>query len=181
MQDMSLQSTCYPVFVPKPAQELKKANFLTLEHQEDDDDIDAILLQSSINKANRRQRRKANAQVFTMYKRKAKKIRPIKEDSLRTNRSKPGGSLTQRNDCLAYKATLPLGTRKFNKKYLIKKFSDILRGSRLIKERLDAIKIGINLLPLELELIYEMLYNRKAALVYGFKHLSRIRKDVIRL
>jgi hypothetical protein len=64
---------------------------------------------------------------------------------------------------------------------LIPKFSAISRGARLTLERLAGMKIGKELFKAEKDLLTEILYNRKAVLVWDFTHYRRVRSEVVLL
>jgi hypothetical protein len=69
----------------------------------------------------------------------------------------------------------------FPRKYdylLISKFSIISREARLISKRFAKIKFGEKLLKTEKDFLTEMLYNRKAALVWDFTYCGRVRPEV---
>ena len=107
------------------------------------------------------------------------KVYSINADVTITDSSSSRGDLLQREKRLARKAILPSSTRPFNSIYLIKKFSEVLRGSRLTLERLGQIKPSIDLTEKEASLLQEILFNRKGALTYNFTYLGRVYKDVI--
>jgi hypothetical protein len=116
--------------------------------------------------------------VFTMYKRKADKVRPVEADVTLTDGSTPGGLVAWREDCLKREALLPPGTGPFDGTLLIKKFSSIPRGSRLTAERIKALVTGTELRPRERELFLEMMFNREAALSWDFSEIGRVRPEV---
>ena len=79
-----------------------------------------------------------------MYKRKAEKVRPV--DLGESDGNKPGGVL----DWVAKSKEMDI--KSHDEKYpewLIPKFSDIERGSRLTKEQLEKLIIGEGLRPQE--------------------------------
>jgi hypothetical protein len=108
--------------------------------------------------------------VSTMYKRKADKVRPV--DCGKSDGDKPGGvnwvEISKRTD-------EPTG--KYSK-WLIPKFSDIERGSRLTEERISKLKVGTGLTKEERELFVEMLYNREKALAFDFSYCGMVRREV---
>jgi len=59
------------------------------------------------------------------------------------------------------------------------KFSDIERGSRLIKERLNSLIIKEDLMKQEKKLFIEMFYNREKVLVWEFVEIGKVRLEVI--
>lgn len=62
--------------------------------------------------------------------------------------------------------------------WLIPKFSDIERGSRLTPERIKRMIVGEELSPQERDLLLEMLYNREAALAWDLSEIGRVKEDV---
>jgi hypothetical protein len=112
--------------------------------------------------------------VSTMYKRKADKVRPV--DCGKSDGDNPGGvmnwvEISKRSDVYHE----PMG--KYSK-WLIPKFSDIERGSRLTEERISKLKMGTGLTKEERELFVEMLYNREKALAFDFSHCGMVRAEV---
>ena len=88
-------------------------------------------------------------------------MRPV--DLGESDGSKPGGvsdwvAKSKEEDVASYKEKYP--------KWLIPKFSDIKRGARLTKERIEKLIVGGDLTPQEYDVFVEMLYNREKAVVF---------------
>ena len=111
--------------------------------------------------------------VATAYKRKAQKVRPVNPN--RTDGRKPGEVLdwVERS-----KLSDVISTPGKYSQWLIPKFSDIERGSRLTRERVEALIIGKDLTPQEMDVFVEMLHNREKVIAYDFKHCGKVRADV---
>src|SRR6266576_6426648 len=62
--------------------------------------------------------------------------------------------------------------------WLIAKFSDIRRGSRLTKERIEKLIVGEGLTPQERDVFVEMLYNREKAVAFEWEHKGMVRPEV---
>lgn len=139
---------------------------------------EVIAYASWINSIIGSRRRQSGIGAYTLYKKKADKVKPVEADVSMTDGSSPGGSIHWRADCLRREALLPPGTGPFDGTYLIKKFSDIERGSRLTQEALRQLSFGIELRPKELMLVHEMLFNREKVLAFDFTHLGRVRPEV---
>ena len=58
--------------------------------------------------------------------------------------------------------------------WVIPKCSVLPRGSRLTEERLQALKIGNSLIPQELDVLIEVLYNREASLAWDFTECGKL-------
>ena len=96
-----------------------------------------------------------------MYKQKVDKVRLV--DSRETNSSKLGGVL----DWVAKsKETNIKGHDKKYPRWLIAKFSNIKRGSRLTKECLEKLIVEEGLMAQEKDVFIKMLYNREKALAF---------------
>jgi hypothetical protein len=109
--------------------------------------------------------------VSTAYKTKANKVQPV--DSSKTDSSKPGGSLDWfEKSKLDNVPCLDLGQYP---DWIISKFSNILKGSRLTKERIERLVVGDSLWSKEKELFIEMLYNWEKALAFDFTYIEKIR------
>ena len=130
--------------------------------------------------AKRRRQRKVTTTINarTLTKRVANKVNPVRGSIYETNGSLPSGNPNQRNKYLTREVAIPPSTRKFDSIYLTKKFSNIKRGSRLTLERLVVIKPSLNLIARETKLLYELLFNREAALIYNFTYLGRVNLEV---
>src|SRR5438045_8845145 len=61
---------------------------------------------------------------------------------------------------------------------LTPKFSDIKRGSRLTKERLENLIIGEGLTPQEQDVFVEMLFNHEKALAFEWAHKGMVQPEV---
>jgi hypothetical protein len=112
--------------------------------------------------------------VLTLYKRKVDKVRPV--DCGESDGDNPGGvsnwvEILKRSDVYHE----PTGVYS---KWLILKFSDIERGSRLTEERISKLVIGSGLTKEEKALFIEMLYNREKVLAFDFSHCGRVRREV---
>ena len=112
--------------------------------------------------------------VSTVYKRKADKVQLV--DPSGTDGSKPRGILdwVEKSKKTNVKH---LVARKYAK-WLIPKFSNIEKGSRLTKERLDKLIIRKELTLEEKELFLEMLFNREKAIAFDYTHCRKVRLEV---
>ena len=61
---------------------------------------------------------------------------------------------------------------------MIPKFLKIVRGSRLISERLAKMIVGDELISRQKEVLTEMLYNREAALAWDFSEINKIIPEI---
>ena len=119
----------------------------------DEDDriyeIDAITLSRKV------------VEARTLYKRKTDKIRPANQPH--TGGLKPEGDED-------WKLKLAGNPSPVNAKYpwLIPKFSDRVKGTRLTKEHIDRLKIGKGVAQQEKDVLIEVLYNREAGIVFDF-------------
>ena len=115
--------------------------------------------------------------VATAYKRKAQKIQPV--DWSISDGSKSGGRQDWKAREVDRERRLGLDQPRGEfDRLLIPKFSTMRRGSRLIEERREAMRIGEELLPREKELLLAMLYNREAALSWNFSEIGKIKPEV---
>ena len=62
--------------------------------------------------------------------------------------------------------------------WLTPKFSSIVRGSRLTKERLEDMDIGAELWPHEKEILVELLYNGEKAIAFDWQEKGRVSVDI---
>ena len=62
--------------------------------------------------------------------------------------------------------------------WIIPKFSDIKRGSRLTEERIKRLKVGSDLSAEEHDVFLEVLFNRKAGIAFDFIEKGRFSDDV---
>jgi len=114
------------------------------------------------------------ARVYGIYKPKARKVRPV--DQPDPTGVAPGGIMDWER---TIEERLPAKPYSGNyAKWLIPKFSDIKKGSRLTPERAERMKIGHGLTEQEKDLLLEVFYNREAALAWDFSHLGKIRAEV---
>jgi len=113
--------------------------------------------------------------IYGMYKPKAKKVRPV--DSSETTGNAPVG-IRDWQEAVKATETPVVNTKGQFSEWIIPKFSDIERGSRLTPERVKTMKVGDMLTYEERELLMEMLFNREAALGWDLSHLRRIREEV---
>ena len=112
--------------------------------------------------------------VCTVRKKKADKVRPV--DLGVSDGSKPGGILDWVEKS---KLTDVVHDEKGEySEWLIPKFSDIEKGSRLTEERAVKLVIGEGLTVQERAVFFEMLYNREKALAFNFSHRGKIRLEV---
>ena len=63
-------------------------------------------------------------------------------------------------------------------RWLIAKFSNIERGSRLTKKWIEELIVGGNLLVQEQDVFVEMLYNCKKAIAFKWEHKGMVRLEV---
>jgi hypothetical protein len=107
------------------------------------------------------------------YKRKAQKVRPV--DLGESDGSKPGGVVNW--VAKSRKADVRSQDEKYSG-WLIPKFSDIERGSRLTKKRLEELIVGADLTLQERDVFEEMLYNREKAMAFDWQHKGMVRPEV---
>ncbi|OMP87461.1 hypothetical protein BK809_0007547 [Diplodia seriata] len=104
-----------------------------------------------------------------MYKKKGVKVHPV--GNAGSDGSVPTYNPSWREEAIergrAISAELPDGP-----------FDHLIR-KKFPPERIDALKIGDSLLPLEREFPLELLYNREEAIAWDFEHMGRIRSDVV--
>src|SRR5438045_4389827 len=112
--------------------------------------------------------------VGTLHKRKDDKVRPV--DLGVSDGSKPGGIL----DWVEKSKLTDVvhGERGEYSNWLIPKFSDIEKGSRLTEERATKLLVGEGLTLQEKAMFLEMLYNREKALAFDFLHCGKICSEV---
>lgn len=100
------------------------------------------------------------ARVYGIYKPKAKKVRPV--DQPDPTGVAPGGIMDWER---TIEKELPAKPYSGNyAKWLIPKFSDIKKRSRLTPERAERMRIGQGLTKEEKDLLLEVFYNREAVL-----------------
>jgi hypothetical protein len=122
------------------------------------------------------QRRRTALRVYTMYKKKKDKVRPV--DVSTSDGTKPGGLENWHEIAVAEERRRGLDKpQSYYDRYLTPKFSDIPRGSRLTPQRITALKVG-DLTEKEKELLQAMLFNREKSLAWSFEEIGRIRPDV---
>ena len=107
----------------------------------------------------------------TLYKRKKDKIRPANQPHM--GGLKPGGDED-------WKLKLAGNPSRANAKYpwLIAKFSDMVKGPRLTKERIDGLKIGKGVSQQEKDVLMEVLFNREASIVFDFTEKGVFKPEV---
>ena len=106
--------------------------------------------------------------VSTAYKRKKDKIRPL--DHV-TDGEGTGGDPEYLEKCEQSETYHKGGPFDM---WLIPKFSSIVRGSRLTKERLVDMYIGTELWPREKDILVELLYNREKAIAFDWQEKGRV-------
>ena len=114
--------------------------------------------------------------VYTAYKRKADKVRPVDTD--KSDGAIPGGKEDWKAEILEQEAKIQTDPNRPYKEWLIPKFSDIPRGSRLTPERLGKMIVGDELTIQERDMLTEMLYNREASLAWEFSEIGKVRPEV---
>jgi hypothetical protein len=116
----------------------------------------------------------SSVEVNAAYKSKAKKVVPV--DFGDGMGEKPGG----REDW--YERSKLRDTKQQQKgqfqEYLIPRFCDIPRGSRLTLERVAKLDIGTELWPREMEMFLEMMTNREKVIAFDWMECGRIHEDV---
>jgi len=107
----------------------------------------------------------------TLYKCKKDKIRPANQQH--TGGIKPEGSENWKKLLIG----LPCPE---NKKYpwLIPKFSDIERGSRLTPERIEKLKIGKGIMKEEREFLMEVLFSKEKGIAFDFTEKGVFKQEV---
>jgi RNase H-like domain found in reverse transcriptase/Integrase zinc binding domain len=114
--------------------------------------------------------------IGTLYKRKADKVRPV-DLGVSTGESPSG------KDGWLQAARQEMPASPYMGKYkglggLTGRFSSLQPGSRLTKERSDALIVGDELTVEEKELLLEVLTNREEALAFDWTHCGTIRPEV---
>ena len=118
------------------------------------------------------------ANINTLYKRKADKVRPI-------NKANNDGSVQKgienwKEVCLAkYHPERFEYDGEKKEPHFLPRISQFPVGERLTTERLDSIKVGIELRPAEKELLFQMLYCREGALGWEWTEVKNIRPEVM--
>jgi hypothetical protein len=113
--------------------------------------------------------------VNGLYKPVSRKVRPM--DSSESTGLAPGG-LDNWKEVLEEREGVGVpGVGRFSQ-WLIPKFSHIIPGSRLTKDRKKALKIGPGLTYEERELLFAMLDNREGALAWDFSYLGLLKPEV---
>lgn len=116
--------------------------------------------------------------TFTAYKTKAQKVHPIDDEP--SDGSVPEGDPDWRRK----KWRQALKTMKFGSKFdffIIPRFTELIRGSRLTPERLEGLisQTTETLTKEETEIFVHMLYQREAALAWEFAHCGRLDPSVM--
>ena len=106
--------------------------------------------------------------VSTIYKKKKDKIRPLNQV---TDGEGTDGDTEYLGKCKKSETYEKGGLFDMS---LIPKFSTIVRGSRLIKERLEDMDIGAELWPREKEILVELLYNREKGIAFDWQEKGRV-------
>jgi len=116
-------------------------------------------------------KRKKVMEALTLYKRKKNKI--LLGNQPHTGGLKPG-------DDEDWKIKLVGNPLQVNIKYpwLIPKFSNILRRTRLTAERFAGLKIGTGITNQEMEVLMEVLYDREAGIVFDFMEKGVFKPEV---
>src|SRR5271156_372945 len=116
------------------------------------------------------------ARVNTLYKRKADKVRSVNTDE--SDGTAPGGSKTWREDMLRKeRRTESPDKEDLYAEWLIPKFSEIPKGSRLTPERIEKLIMG-SITAQEKDLLIAMLFNREAALAWEFAEMGKVKPEV---
>lgn len=121
-------------------------------------------------------------QTFTQYKTADKKVNPV--DNQPSDGSVPEGNLHWKKEFLKAAEEVISQSKEpaspFDQ-FIMRKFSNITRGSRLTPERLDEMKAKVQdtLRDSEVELFVHLLRNREAALAWDFTECGRIKKEVL--
>jgi len=110
-------------------------------------------------------------EALTLNKWKKDKILPANQPH--TGGLKPGGDED-------WKIKLVGNPSPINIKYpwLIPKFSNIPRGTRLTAERIAGLKIGMGITNQEREVLIEVLYNREAGIAFDFMEKGVFKPEV---
>lgn len=118
------------------------------------------------------------ASVFTMYKRKEKKVVPVDERNVVGDA--PGGEKNWKEICLEkyHKKENEMVSEKFGER-LNKRIASFPVGARLTDQRLKDMKIGSGLLPDERDMMTEILYLREGVLGWSFEDVGVIRPEVM--
>jgi hypothetical protein len=119
------------------------------------------------------------AQVNTLYKRKADKVQPV--NSSDSDGTIPVGHPNWQQECLKkYHTQYRASDIRTEFDHLLKpRISVIARGARLTPEREITLLVGKDLLPRERALFRELLFKREGALAWEWEHVQRIRTEVM--
>ena len=115
--------------------------------------------------------------MYTAYKNKANKVRPVDSD-------KSLGDIPRGYNDWKERAILRERARGKDKptgkydRWLTLKFSDIQRGSRLIAERIEGIIISPDLSLEEKDLLLKILYNREAIMAWNMSEIGHVVPDI---
>jgi hypothetical protein len=113
--------------------------------------------------------------INTAYKRKTDKIRPV---NLNKSDSSISGERENWKTEIKRKFDIPKRSPRKYDDLLTPKFSAITRGAKFISERFADIRIGEKLSIKEKKLLTEMLYNRKAVLIWDFTHYKKVKSEM---
>ncbi|KAJ5963047.1 hypothetical protein N7481_001456 [Penicillium waksmanii] len=119
------------------------------------------------------------AQVNTLYKRKADKVQPV--NSTDSDGTIPVGHPDWQHECLKkYHTQYRASDIRTEFDHLLKpRISVIARGARLTPEREITLLVGKELLPRERALFRELLFKREGVLAWEWEHVQRIRNEVM--
>ena len=112
-------------------------------------------------------------EVTTLYKKNKDKVRPVNRPHELA--LKPEGVENWKEQIFVHKDSI-----KVNPKYpwLSPKFSDIMRGQRLMPEQLERLKIREEITFVEREVWVEVLFNREAGIACDFSEHSCFRAEI---
>jgi hypothetical protein len=117
----------------------------------------------------------SSAKVFIVYKRKNKKMKL--SDICVSDDSKFDDDATWKENVIKKKKYFKNLTNQFAE-FLISKFSELTKETRLKSERIQRMQIKNELLKREKELLLEMLFNREIALFWDFIEKDSVRSKV---
>jgi len=145
-----------------------EVNHATVIDQDDNDGIyenDAITISRKVVEA------RALYKARTLYKRKKDKIRPANQPHM--GGLKPGVDED-------WKLKLAGHPSPVNAKYpwLIPKFLDMVKGTRLTKEHIDGLKIAKGVSQQEKDVLMKVLFNREAGITFDFTEKEVFKPEV---
>jgi hypothetical protein len=112
----------------------------------------------------------------TIYNRKTDKVKPVNSDKLNSNI--PERSKSWRENIIRKKMkNVELNLNDLYAKWLIPKFSKIVKNNRLIPERIEKLIVR-SITPQKKKLLLAILHNREIILTWEFSKIKKIKSKV---